>query len=223
MPDNTDQLDQFKERLKAAIDAGDSGQGIQLAEDALADGMGPLAFFQDVIQPVLEDLGERFSRLDVFLPDLMKAGMVVKAIQTEVLEGEIRDRAERGPAPGVVVIGTTQGDLHDIGKNMVALMLQVNGFKVIDLGVDVSPKTFLETAQKEGADIIAMSSLLTTSLPFIKDVIARASALGLRDRFKLIAGGAPVNQEWARSVNLDGYGEDAVEAVAVCRRLLEEG
>jgi methanogenic corrinoid protein MtbC1 len=124
-----------------------------------------------------------------------------------------------------VVIATAQGDIHGIGKNMVALMLQVNGFTVTDLGTNVSTASILDAARRESADIIAMSSLLTTSLPFIKDVLARLQAAGEhvpggRGRFLVIAGGAPVTEEWSKAAGLDGFGEDAIEAVALCRNLM---
>jgi trimethylamine corrinoid protein len=211
---------ELQAQLKAAIDDADEQAGIVLAQTALAEGITPVALFQDVIQPVLQEIGDAFARLDVFLPDLMRAGLVVKAMQQEVLEPAIRQSGGESGSAGTVVIGTAQGDIHDIGKNMVALMLQVNGFKVVDLGTNVSPTAFLDAARREQADIIAMSSLLTPSLPYIKDLIARLESVGERQRFMLIAGGAPVTSEWAQSVGLDGFGEDAIEAVALCQRLM---
>jgi trimethylamine corrinoid protein len=210
----------FIEQLTAAIEEGSAEDGSALARKAIAEGVTPLEFFSQVIQPILVGLGEAFSRLDVFLPDLMKAGMVVKAIQKNVLDEETRKSNQADSSRGKVVIGTCQGDIHDIGKSMVALMLQVNGFSVIDLGVNVSPQAFIETAQREKADIIAMSSLLTTSLPFIKDVVNRLTAFNLRSQFKVIAGGAAINPEWASTVGLDGFGRDAVEAVEICSQLV---
>ena len=183
--------------------------------------MTPLEFFQGVIEPVLKEIGDAFARLDVFLPDLMRAGAVVKAMQTEVLEPAIRTAGGESGSAGTMVIGTALGDIHDIGKNMVALMLQVNGFKVIDLGTNVSPQAFLDSARRERADIIAMSSLLTPSLPYIKDVVKRLESQGQRDRFMMIAGGAPITKAWADEAGLDGFGEDAVEAVALCRTLMQ--
>jgi len=149
-------------QLKAVISDADEQAGVALAEAALADGITPVELFREVIQPVLQDIGDAFARLDVFLPDLMRAGLVVKAMQLEVLEPAIRNSGSENASAGTVVIGTAQGDIHDIGKNMVALMLQVNGFKVVDLGTNVSPQTFIDAARRERADIIAMSSPLTS-------------------------------------------------------------
>lgn len=216
---NENQKNAYIEQLKGAIDEGSADTGISMAKQAMGEGVTPVEFFSQIIQPVLVELGDAFSRLEVFLPDLMKAGMVIKAIQSNVLDDEIKRSNLASTSRGKVVIGTCQGDIHDIGKSMVALMLQVNGYSVIDLGINVTPQAFIETAQRENADIIAMSSLLTTSLPFIKDVINRLAAFNLRDRYKIIAGGAAINPEWASLVGLDGFGRDAVEAVEICNQL----
>lgn len=214
------QIEAMRERMRAAITAGNKLEGVKLAEEALAAQMSPLEFFHAVIDPVLVEVGERFSRLEIFLPELMRAGMVVKAMQKDVLEPAILAGSGKSNIVGRVVIGACQGDIHDIGKNMVALMLQVNGFEVTDLGTNVAPRTFIETAQQKQADIIAMSSLLTTSMPYIRDLVQLLEGYSLRDQFLVVAGGAAVTHEWARSVGVDGFGEDAVEAVSICQNLL---
>ena len=145
---------------------------------------------------------------------------MVKAIQEKVLEPIIHKQSDDMESRGKIIIGTCKGDIHDIGKNMVALMLQVNGFSVVDLGTSVSSQDFIEAAKRENADIIAMSTLITPSMPFMKDVITRLDSLGLRDRFKIITGGAPVTRDWANEIGADGFGEDAVEAVETCRQLM---
>lgn len=206
--------------LRTAIEDLDEDGAVALAEAALAQGISPLDFFRGVVEPVLIAVGDAFSRLEVFLPDLMRAGVVVKAIQVKALEPAIRASGGATTSEGRVVIGTAQGDIHDIGKNMVALMLQVNGFTITDLGTNVSTASILDAARRENADIIAMSSLLTTSLPFVKDVLARLEAAGERERFMVIAGGAPVTAEWSQAAGLDGFAADAVEAVALCRGLM---
>lgn len=213
-------LAEMRTRLRGAIEALDEAGAVDLAREALASGLSPLEFFQGVIEPVLTAIGDAFSRLEVFLPDLMRAGVVVKAMQGQVLEPAIRQSGGSSTTEGVVVIGTAQGDIHDIGKNMVALMLQVNGFRVTDLGTNVATQAILDAARRENADIIALSSLLTTSLPFVKDVLARLDAAGERSRFMVVAGGAPVTAEWSTAAGLDGFAEDAVEAVAMCRGLM---
>lgn len=210
----------YIDELSEIIQEGDSDAAVSLAKEMLTSGMTPMSIFSEVIHPILTDLGDSFARLEVFLPELMKAAMVVKAIQTEVLDPEIRKTGDKSFSSGRVIIGTSQGDIHDIGKSMVAMLLQVNGFSVTDLGVNVSPQMFIDTAKRENADIIAISSLLTTSLPFIKDVTSRLEAFGLRDKFKVIVGGAAVNPEWAASAGLDGFGRDAIEAVEICKNLV---
>jgi trimethylamine corrinoid protein len=215
------QLQQYKEQLKQAIADTDYDSGVALARAALAAGMTPVEMFQQVIQPVLKDIGDAFARLEVFLPELMRAGAVVKAMQQQVLEPAVLSQGGQSGSTGTVVIGTCHGDIHDIGKNMVALMLQVNGFKIVDLGTNVSPQAFLDAARREQADLIAMSALLTPSLPYIKDLVNRLEALGERKRFLVIAGGAPITRQWAETAGLDGFGEDAVEAVTVCQTLIQ--
>ena len=175
------QRQDMQTQLKAAIDDTDERAGVALAQAALAEGVTPIELFSDVIQPVLKEIGDAFARLDVFLPDLMRAGLVVKTMQLEVLEPAILKSGAASGSAGTVVIGTAQGDIHDIGKNMVALMLQVNGFKVVDLGTNVSPQGFLDAARREHADIIAMSSLLTPTLPYIKDLVKRLESFGERE------------------------------------------
>lgn len=212
----------MQEGIRGAIKAGDRVQGVEMARAALGEGITPLDLLENVIKPVMKELGDEFARLDIFLPELMNAGAVVKAVQAQVLEPAIRKDGSHMDSRGTVVIGTCQGDIHDIGKSMVALMLQVNGFKVIDLGTNVTPQAFLETARREQADIIAMSSLLTPSLPYMKDVVKRLVGLGERSNYIVIAGGASVSHEFAKIAGLDGYGEDAVTAVTLCLDLMKK-
>lgn len=213
----------LQEKLYTAILEGDREGGVQLAKDALESGSQPLEFFQEVVGPVVDEMGDRFSRLEIFLPELMRTGMIVKVIQEEVLEPAIVASGipSSEPEAGKIVIGTCQGDIHDIGKNMVALMLQVNGFKVVDLGTNVSPRDFIAAAKREQADIIAMSTLLTTSMPFIRDTVELLEGMGLREKFSLVVGGAPITQQWVDKNNMDGFGEDAIDAVKVCRQIFE--
>ena len=221
MPEKTFNMQQ--EALHEAILTGDREKGVQLAKDALDSGSQPLDFFKEVVGPVVDEMGDRFSRLEIFLPELMRTGMIVKAIQEEVLEPAIiaAGTSSTEPEAGKIVIGTCQGDIHDIGKNMVALMLQVNGFQVVDLGTSVSSRDFIEAAKREKADIIAMSTLLTTSMPFIRDTVELLEGMGLREKFSLVVGGAPITQQWVDKNNIDGFGEDAIDAVKVCQQVLK--
>jgi trimethylamine corrinoid protein len=215
-------LTEIRTELKAAIDDGDKERGVRLAASALAEGITPLEFFLDAIQPVLHTIGAAFSRLEIFLPELMRAGMVVKAMHEQVLEPAIlRTPGTATTHTGVVITGTCQGDIHDIGKNMVALMLQVNGFDVTNLGTNVAPRQFIEEARKHQADIIAMSSLLTTSMPYMRDLTELLKGWNMRDQFLVVVGGAPITEAYARKIGADGFGQDAMRAVNVCMQLME--
>ena len=142
-----------------------------------------------------------------------------KAVKDEIRLHLLTEMGE-ADSKGKVVIGTIQGDVHDIGKNIVATLLEVNGYKVIDMGNDVSPYNFIEAARRETADIIALSSLLTTSMPYMADTLKLLNGLGIRDKFKVIVGGGPVSPEWAAKIGADGYSNDANEAVELCGKIM---
>lgn len=205
--------------MEKAIRAGDEGQAAELAARALAQEADPLDILQQVIVPTLKDIGDQFGRLEIFLPEMMLAAEAAKAIIAE-LDPVLKAKNESSTSQGRVVIGTVAGDVHDIGKNMVATMLEVNGFEVIDLGTEVSVETFLSTARSREADIIAMSSLLTTSLPYMKDVLTVLQETGEKSKYKVMVGGGPLTSEWARENGADGYGKDAAEAVTLARQLI---
>ena len=177
--------------------------------------------FHEAIVPCMTDIGDRFSTLELFLPDMIRAADVVKAIHAALadsLEGE----AANVESTGKVVIGTVTGDIHDIGKNIVRTMLEVNGFEVVDLGVDVSAQDFIKRAREVQADIIALSSLMTTSIPYMEDVIELIKASESdQARFKILVGGGPVTPEVAQKMGADGFGEDAADAVRQARQLLQ--
>jgi methylmalonyl-CoA mutase cobalamin-binding domain/chain len=207
------------DEMEKAIRAGDEGQAAELAARALAQEADPLDILQQVIVPTLKDIGDQFGRLEIFLPEMMLAAEAAKAIIAE-LDPVLKAKNESSASQGRVVIGTVAGDVHDIGKNMVATMLEVNGFEVIDLGTEVSVETFLSTARSREADIIAMSSLLTTSLPYMKDVLTVLQETGEKSKYKVMVGGGPLTGEWARENGADGYGKDAAEAVTLARQII---
>lgn len=198
---------------------GDDERAVEITEAALADGMDPMDVIQKNMVPILDDIGEQFSRLELFLPDLIMAADVATAVK-DVIAAKLT-KAD-GESAGKIVIGTVQGDVHDIGKNIVATLLEVNGFEVHDLGNDVKPFDFINEAREVGADLICLSSLLTTSMPYMEDVLKSLNGLGIRDQFKVIVGGGPVSAEWAASIGADGYSEDANEAVELCRKIMSE-
>ena len=209
----------FYEELQECMLDGDDELAVEITEKALADGMDPLDIIQKNMVPILNDIGDQFARLELFLPDLVMAAEVATAVKEVISDKLVRSE---GVDTGKVVIGTLQGDVHDIGKNIVATLLEVNGYEVFDLGNDVPPFDFIETAKKENADIIALSSLLTTSMPYMEDVLKGLNGLGCRDQFKVIVGGGPVSAAWAESIGADGYSEDANEAIQLCNRIMSE-
>jgi len=170
--------------------------------------------------PVLEEIGRMFEELEIFIPELTIAGEIVQAISDKVTNPALAATSQQRAPEGKVVLGTVQGDLHNIGKNMVSLMLGVHGFTVIDLGTNVPPAEFVTRAEKERADIIGLSALLTTTLPYMRDVLDRLVALGLRDKYRVIIGGAPTSPDIARQFGADAYGVNAAEAVRICRELM---
>ena len=204
--------------LEIALREGNEEQAGSLASKALEADIEPLEILQGVIVPTLKDIGDKFGRLEIFLPEMMMAAEAAKAV-IAVLDPALKARNEAGTTVGRVVIGTVAGDVHDIGRNMVATMLEVNGFEVIDLGTDVSVDAFLSTARTQEADIIAMSSLLTTSLPYMKDVLSVLGETGENKQFKVMVGGGPLTAEWAQENGADGYGKDAAAAVTLAHQL----
>ena len=212
-------FDATRDPMSEAVRAGNQEEATALAEQALAAGVPPQEVLDDCIVPVLRDIGDQFGRLEIFLPEMVIAADAAKAV-IAVLGPALAIENSGGASLAKVVIGTVAGDIHDIGKTMVATMLEVNGFEVIDLGTDVSVQDFLRTARDGEADIIAISSLLTTSLPYVKDVLAVLDEAGDKERFKVMVGGGPVTEEWATEVGADGYGKDASEAVQSARKLV---
>ncbi|MCL4458451.1 MAG: corrinoid protein [Chloroflexi bacterium] len=213
-------VEEIKASLMAAISQGQTTRGHELAQQALTVGLTPPQIFDECIIPTLRKIGDKFERFEIFLPEMMLAAEVVQEIN-KVLEPVLRQGDSAVKSLARVVIGTMQGDIHDIGKNLVGVMLQVNGFEVTDLGTDVPVSTFLARARDTGADIIAMSSLLTTSMPYMKYLISTLVASGEREMYKVIVGGGPVTREWAHSIGADAYGRDAAEAVRVCKELMK--
>jgi 5-methyltetrahydrofolate--homocysteine methyltransferase len=161
-------------------------------------------------------VGDQFREREIFLPDVLLAARAMYAGLALIKPLLARDGV---PTAGRVVIGSVQGDLHDIGKNLVGIMLAGAGFEVIDLGHDVPPRRFVDTAREQGASVIGLSALLTTTMPVMKDVVDLVRAEGLQDRVKVIVGGAPVSDAWARQIGADAYGYDAASAVERVRLL----
>jgi corrinoid protein of di/trimethylamine methyltransferase len=205
--------------MAQSIIIGEAEEAEQLAQKAIELGIDPLDAIDKGFVVGVNYIGDQFSCGDAFLPDLVMAGEAMKAA-VATLEPEMQRRGTQRQVPGTVVIGTIQGDIHDIGKTLVATMLSAAGFQVYDLGVDVPPLTLIEKAREVKADIVAFSALLTTTMVRQKDVVEALDDLNMRPKVKVMVGGAPVSREWVEEIGADGYSEDAISAVDVARGLL---
>lgn len=209
----------IRDRLIEALQEGEDDVAEALALEALAAHVDPLELIQEVMIPTLEQIGVLFQEGEIFVPELLLTGRAAERVSKH-MERAIAAQGLAGATVGVVVLGTVKGDIHDIGKNILATMFRAHGFKVIDLGRDVPPSAFVDAAVANHADLIGLSSLMTTTRPNIKHTIALFVELQLRERFKIIVGGGSVTRDWAESVGADGYSEDAVSAVELGKRLL---
>jgi 5-methyltetrahydrofolate--homocysteine methyltransferase len=203
--------------LHDAVLTGNAPAAVRVVEAALAAGGDPEALVTGAMIPAMTEVGRRFEDGDYFVPELLISARAMKSA-LEILRPLL---TAQGVEPvGRVVIGTMKGDLHDIGKGLVASMLQGGGFEVTDLGVDVAPERFIASAREADADIIALSALLTTTMLGMRSVVEHLEREGLRSRLKVIVGGAPVTRQFADSIRADGYSDTASGAVALARRLV---
>ncbi len=205
--------------LAESVIDGDEDRAREFAKKAVDAGIDPLTAIKEGLMNGMKVVGDRFARLEIFLPEVLLAADAMKAA-LEILEPLIVKEEREKLTLGKVVIGTVQGDIHDIGKNIVAMLLKANGFEVYDLGRDVPIDEFINKAEEVGADIIAISTLLSTSMPYMEDVIRLLKDRGLREKYKVMVGGGPVTREFAEEIGADGYGDNAEEAVEVAKRLL---
>jgi len=208
----------FKQMAQSIIN-GEPEEAEALAKQAVAQGVDPLAAINEGFVQGVNFVGEQFNCGEMFLPELVLAGEAMKAA-VAVLEPELARRGTERKMLGKVVIGTVEGDIHEIGKTLVATMLSSSGFKVFDLGVDVPVDKFIEVAKAENADIIGMSALLTTTMVKQKTVIEKLAEAGMRPQVKVMVGGAPVTQEWATRIGADGFSPDAIGSVSIAKQLM---
>lgn len=202
-------------QLYDAVVNGDAKQTQSLTQQALAEGVDPLKLVNEYMVPAMDEVGRRFEANEYFVPELLISARAMKA-SLELIRPLL---VARGDKPiGRVAIGTVKGDLHDIGKNLVASLLEGGGFEVIDLGVNVSPEKFIETVKSKDANIVAMSALLTTTMPSMKTTIDALKQAGIRGKVKVLIGGAPITQKYADEIGADGFSENAVGAVALAKR-----
>jgi corrinoid protein of di/trimethylamine methyltransferase len=190
-----------------------------LSQKALEQGEEPLTIINQGLVPGMEIVGEKFQTGEYFLPHMIIAANAMQQAMG-LLQPELLARQQSVDVPGVLVIGSVKGDIHEIGKSLIATMMLANGFQVHDLGVDVAPETFVEKVQETDADLVGLSALLTTTMMAQRDVLEALQEAGIRDRVKVMVGGAPVTEEWAESIGADGYAEDVVSAVELAKNLL---
>ncbi|MBQ9856905.1 MAG: corrinoid protein [Clostridia bacterium] len=202
--------------IAKAVEGGRKKIVDQLVKEALNEGVKAETILNEGLVVGMTNLGEKFKNGEVYVPEVLVAARAMRA-GTEILKPLLAK--ENVQSLGKVAIGTVQGDLHDIGKNLVGMMLEGVGFEVVDLGVDVSPEKFVE-AVKDGAKVIGMSALLTTTMPMMKAVIEMLVSEGVRDQVKVMIGGAPITQEYADQIGADGYSTDAASAADLAQKLI---
>ncbi len=215
-----DRIMKLFEKIIEAVAAGDAEQCTSLAGQAIDQGIDPFEVIQQGFSRGMEFVGDKFEKMEIFLPELMMCGDAMKAAM-DVLKPHLRKGIDSSTR-GTVVLGTIQGDLHDLGKNIVRTMLEASSFTVHDLGCDVPVRQFIEKAEEVQADIIAASAILTTTMAYMPDIAGLLGETNARERFKIIVGGGPVTPDYAKEAGADGYGENAAEAVKVARRLMQE-
>ncbi len=205
------------DKLNEAVLEGDWKTAVAVTEAAIAAGLAPLAIVTECLVPAMDEVGRRFECEEYFVPEMLLSARAMMA-SMNILRPLM---AAAGAQPvGRVAIGTVKGDLHDIGKNLVGAMLEGGGFEVIDLGADVSPERFIEAVANGSASLVAVSALLTVTMPAMKTIVDAFRSAGLREKVKIMVGGAPVTQQYADAIGADGYGESAGAAVALARKLV---
>ncbi len=205
-----------KERLKESLVDLDEDSFFEALKDLLARGEDPWDIILGPMSEAMDEIGKLYEKGEYFIAEMLVAADIFKKALKEMGIEE----SDSESSLGVVVIGTVKGDVHDIGKSLVATMLRASGFKVIDLGVDVDADKFIQAAREHDADIVAMSALLTTTRNYMKTVIERLKEEGLRDKVKVLIGGLSTSKEFAEKIGADGWGKNAIEGVEVAKRLL---
>lgn len=207
------------ENLSTAIIEGDEDKAKAFARQVLHSDLDPLEAVEQGLSRGMIVLGDRFEKGEIFLPDLLIAGDAFNSA-VDILRPAMEAQKKNIVKAGTVLIGTVQGDIHGIGKNIVGIVLEANGFAVVDIGVDKPSFTFVEEAEKAKADVIGLSSLMTTTMAAQKEVVDILREMDLRKKYRVVIGGGPVTQEWADQIGADGYAGSAFQAVDLVKRLL---
>jgi 5-methyltetrahydrofolate--homocysteine methyltransferase len=205
------------EEIIQGVINGDKVKVVELTQKGLSEGLDPLVLINQGLVAGMDIVGPRFKNGEMFIPEVLQSAAAMHA-GMDVLKPRLKGKGVE--SRGTVVLGTVQGDRHDIGKNLVGMMLEAGGFSVVNLGVDILAENFVDAAVKQKAQAIGLSALLTTTMPAMKEVIEILKKDGKRDKFKIIVGGAPVTQKFANDIGADGYAPDAASAVELCRKLL---
>jgi trimethylamine corrinoid protein len=208
------------DELSKALSGGIKEAAITATENALESGVDPLALIQQVVVPTLTEVGQRFEDLEIFLPELMAAGEAGNAC-SKIIEDALTRSGKQIQAKGVIVLGTVKGDIHDIGKNIVGSLFKAHGYKVIDVGKDVSAAAFIEAAEENNANVIAASALMSITRAGCREVADLLNELNLADKYKLIIGGGSTDQAYADEIGADGYAFAASGAVELVNTLLQ--
>lgn len=206
------------EEIAQAVLAGQEEKVRDLVEKGMSEKTEPAVIINRGLVAGMDVVGQKFKYGEMFVPEVLMSARAMHA-GLDILKPLVTDGSLT--AGGTVVLGTVKGDLHDIGKNLVGMMLEAGGFNVVNLGIDIPPEAFVEAAARYDAGIIAMSALLTTTMLMMKETIEVLEEDGVRDKYKVIVGGAPVTQEYADEIKADGFAPDAASAVELCRRLLK--
>jgi len=208
------------EKLRISVINGDIEAAEAAAKEAINIGLDPLEAIEEGLSKGIREVGDKFEKLELFLPDMIQAAEAMsRAIA--ILEEKISFKEYSEKDRGVVIIGTVEGDIHDIGKNIVVALLKANGFKVYDLGKDVPSIKFIEKAEEVDADVIAISALLSSTMIKQEEIIKMLKDMNLRNKYMVIVGGAPVTEEWARKIGADAYGKTANEGVLKIKEFLK--
>lgn len=212
-------IKQSSDKLVSALMVGDADEALQATKQLLEGGEKPMDVINFLIIPALTEVGEKFEKFEIYIPELMLAGKAAEEA-TSLLEEEMKKTGSPTEKKATIMLGSVQGDIHDLGKNIVGSLLGSKGYKIIDLGRDVPPETFLEQAEVSSPDIIGLSALMTTTLPAMKQTISLFTEVGLRDKYKIIIGGGAVTQELSDNFGADGFASDAGAAIRLVDNLV---
>ena len=211
---------QILENLCQKIIEGDMDRIKELSNQALDSGINPLEILENGISKGMEFVGKRFETGEAFLPELLMAANSFSCAM-EVVSPALEASNDNVEKLGKILLATVKGDVHNLGKDILATVLETNGFEVFDLGVDKDTLTIIDEAKKNNADVIGLSAVMTTTMPYQKELIDTLTEMGLRDKYIVLVGGGPVSQKWADEIGADGYGETAMEAVSIASGKIE--